>query len=153
MDHEEYIREMFDTYLGENNVSIEKLARDCISSGKDYSDCEAKFNRELRRLAKEFQEVIGDYMGDDVVYAVGSAYDFSDQDVDDYFDNDGVAYNRKPARSSSACVRKRPASGGAKGKARKPAAKKPAKKPASKTSSQNRKTTPAKRNPTARRRC
>ena len=77
MDHEEYIREMFDTYLGENNVSIEKLARDCISSGKDYSDCEAKFNRELRRLAKEFQEVIGDYMGDDVVYAVGSAYDFA----------------------------------------------------------------------------
>ena len=162
-----YVADAFRMYAREHGIDLQEMAMGCIRSGDTYDDCEERFQSELRDVAMDFQRVIGQYMADDVVIAVSEEIEFEDLvDTDDLFDDEWVAYNRKPTQrrsTSSQCVRRKSTSGGgSKRKSSKaPAKQKQGSSNRRKTtsagsrprqSSSNRKKAPAKRNPAASRR-
>lgn len=164
---DDYVSEAFKSYVSENGIDIRRIARGCVVPGETYNQCEYAFSRELRGIIEDFQEVIGDYMADDVVMAVSSNYEFEDLvDADSLFNSNGVAYNRKPIQrrsTSSQCVRRKSTSGGGSKKksSTAPAKQKQGSSNRRKTTStgsrprqasSNRKKTPTKRNPSASRR-
>lgn len=94
---EKYVSEAFGMYLRDRGTSLERIAKGCIRPGAEFKDCESEFRDKLSDIASDFQDVIGDYMGDDVVMAVLNDCLFEDAiDVDSMFSDDWIALNSKP---------------------------------------------------------
>ena len=104
---DEYIVKTFRMYAREKGIDLKSIALGSLESGKDIDDCETDFNWKLRDHVYDFKKVIGQYMADDVESAVLSSIELGDViDLDDYFDDDGIAYSPRPRKSSG---RKTPA--------------------------------------------
>ena len=92
---DQYVRDAFRTYLREHGTSLAEIARESVASGRHYNQCQDVFRDNVIDYARDFQKVIGQYMADDVVIAVGDVELEDFVDVDDLFSDDWIAYSTR----------------------------------------------------------